>query len=193
MVFSAEPEGEFRGRRAIVALTDGVDSTSDADFEEVSERLKETGVISYFIEVDTRDEFESMLLNNCATRFSITQIKRYYRKFARNSKQEKVFDTCKMGDFERLDVSKSLYELAAAEMKNLAKVSGGRVFQAMDASDARQAFIKVAEDIGIKYSLGYYSTNPKRDGVYRSIRIELKGVPAGAQIRAREGYTAPRN
>jgi hypothetical protein len=66
-------------------------------------------------------------------------------------------------------------------MENLAKNSGGKVFPATDVSEAR-AFKAVADEIGTKYSLGYYSSNEKRDGTYRKIKIELKGVPAGAQI-----------
>ena len=31
----------------------------------------------------------------------------------------------------------------------------------------------------------------KRDGTFRKIKVELKGIPAGATVRAREGYTAP--
>ena len=90
-------------------------------------------------------------------------------------------------------MSKTLYEMANAEMQELAKISGGKVFPVADLSEARGAFKKVADEIGTKYSLGYYSSNEKRDGTYRKIKIELKNVPAGAQIRAREGYTAPTN
>ena len=78
-------------------------------------------------------------------------------------------------------------------MQDLAKTSGGKVFPVADLSEARGAFKKVADEIGTKYCLGYYPSNEKRDGTYRKIKIELKGVPAGAQIRAREGYTAPTN
>jgi Ca-activated chloride channel family protein len=78
-------------------------------------------------------------------------------------------------------------------MQNMAKSSGGRVFPVADLSEARTAFSSVAREIGTKYSLGYYSSNEKRDGTYRKIKIELKGVPPGAQIRAREGYAAPNN
>jgi Ca-activated chloride channel family protein len=60
-------------------------------------------------------------------------------------------------------------------------------------SEARNAFKSVAAEIGTKYNLGYYSSNEKRDGTYRKIRVELKGLPAGAVLRAREGYTAPSN
>ncbi len=79
------------------------------------------------------------------------------------------------------------------EMRSAAKKSGGKVFDAGDLSDARNAFKSVAAEIGTKYSLGYYSSNGKRDGSYRRIRVELRGLPPGAQVRAREGYTAPVN
>jgi Ca-activated chloride channel family protein len=194
-VFREIPKDEFRGRRALVALTDGVDSTSVAGFDEVSEEFGQAGIVSYFIQVDTREFFEENLLGDCdgAMRFSQAQIRRYYRTFYPKSKIEKVFNFCNLGDFERLDISKRLYGLADAEMQSLAKMSGGKVFLAADLSEARGAFTKVAQEIGTKYSLGYYSTNEKRDGSYRKIKIELKGIPAGAQIRAREGYTAPIN
>ena len=194
-VFSQPPADEFRGRRALVALTDGVDSTSASDFDEARENFSRQGIASYFIQVDTREFFEANLLGDCegAMRFSAAQIRRYYRMFGAKSRVEKVSGFCQLGDFERLDVSKRLYALADSEMGNMAKNSGGRVFPVADLSEARTAFQSVAREIGTKYSLGYYSTNERRDGTYRRIKIELKGVAPGAQIRAREGYTAPVN
>lgn len=194
-VFSQPPTDEFRGRRALVALTDGVDSTSLSDFEAARENFSRQGIVSYFIQVDTREFFEEHLLGDCegAMRFSQAQIRRYYRMFDPKSRVEKVSGFCNLGDFERLDVSKRLYELADSEMRNMAKNSGGKVFPVADLSEARAAFGSVAREIGTKYSLGYYSSNEKRDGTYRKIKIELKGIPPGAQIRAREGYNAPDN
>lgn len=194
-VFAQPPRPEFRGRRAMVALTDGVDSTSISDFEEARELLAKAGVVCYFIQVNTRDFFEQNLLGDCqaAIRFSAAQIRRYYKKIAANSKLETTSDFCQLGDFERLAISKRLYELAAEEMNALAKASGGKVFPVADLSEARAAFKNVADEIGTKYSLGYYSSNEKRDGTYRRIKVDVKGLPAGTQIRAREGYTAPTN
>lgn len=194
-VFKDAPKEDFRGRRALVALTDGVDSTSAADFAEARTRFNEAGIVSYFIQVDTREFFEDNLLGDCegAMRFSAAQIKRYYRTFYPKSKIEKTSVFCQLGDFERLDISKNLYELADMEMQSMANASGGKVFPVADLSEARAAFQKVAQDIGTKYSLGYYPSNDKRDGTYRKIKIELKGIPAGATVRAREGYTAPMN
>lgn len=194
-IFAEPARGEFRGRRALVALTDGVDSTSSSDFAQVQELLAKAGIACYFIKVDTRDFFEQNLLGDCqiAIRFSLSQIRRYYRKFAPGSKVETVNDFCQLGDFERLAISKKLYELAAEEMNILAKTSGGKVFPVGDLSEARSAFKSVADEIGTKYSLGYYSSNERKDGTFRRIRVDVKGLPPGTQVRAREGYNAPGN
>ncbi len=194
-VFRDPPKEEFRGRRALVALTDGVDSTSAASFSEAKEMLGDAGIVTFFIQVDTRDFFEEGLLGNChlATRFSRAQIRRYYRSINAKGNVEKAATFCELGDFERLAVSKQLYGIADTEMNELAKISGGKVFPAADLTDARAAFKNVADEIGTKYSLGYYSSNDKRDGTFRKIKVELKGLPAGSKVRTREGYTAPQN
>jgi Ca-activated chloride channel family protein len=192
-VFKDPPKEELRGRRALVALTDAVDSSSVGGFEEAKRKLSDKGISTYFISINTRDFFEEKLLGDClsAMRFSQAQIKRYYASFSPGSKIEKASDFCQLGDFERLAISKKLYELANYEMTELAKLSGGRVFPADDLNEARTAFKQVAAEIGTRYSLGYYSSNEARDGKYRAIRIDLKGLPAGSIVRARSGYTSP--
>jgi VWFA-related protein len=96
-----------------------------------------------------------------------------------------------MGQFERMHVSRTLYNIARREMSQLALDSGGKTFPTVDLRDARRAFRQVAEDIGTQYSLGYYSSNTARDGTFRAIRVTVRGVK-DAQVRAREGYRAPK-
>jgi VWFA-related protein len=198
-VFNQPAKDEFRGRRALVALTDGVDSVSETNYDDVRPNLLKAGIISYFVQVDTREFFEESLLGDCESdevlRFSKSQIKRYYQKFypKNASRAEKVFNFCDIGSFERLEISKRLYELANYEMASLAGVSGGKVFPVVDLSEVKSAFAKVAQEIGTKYSLGYYSSNDKRDGTFRKIKVELKNVPQGTQVKAKEGYNAPKN
>jgi VWFA-related protein len=194
-VFKDRPAEEFRGRRALVALTDGVDSSSVGDFELAKSELEQMGLISFFIKVDTRQYFEEGLLGDCqnAIHFSSAQIRRYYRSIKSKVGMEKAVNFCQLGDFERLAISKKLYEIADTEMGELAKTSGGRVFPLDDLSDARSAFKHVADELGTKYTIGYYPTNDKRDGTFRNIKVELRGVSRGAVVRARAGYTAPAN
>jgi Ca-activated chloride channel family protein len=194
-VFTNQPEERFRGRRALVALTDGVDSNSDAEYETAKLQFEKAGIISYFIQVDTEDYFENNVLGDCHSSlwFSRAQIRRYYDKYYPQKNFEKIYDFCQLGQFERLDISSKLYKIADAEMSEMARSSGGKVFPVADLRAAKDAFTKVAQEIGTKYSLGYYSDNEAHDGTFRKIRVELKGAPAGATVRAREGYTAPRN
>jgi len=77
-------------------------------------------------------------------------------------------------------------------MDELAKATGGKNFLAASSQDARAAFARVATEIGTQYSLGYYPTNKARDGKFRTIRVEVRGLPETPQVRAREGYYAPK-
>ncbi|HKP47294.1 MAG TPA: VWA domain-containing protein [Pyrinomonadaceae bacterium] len=196
-IFHDKPSEELRGRRAVVALTDGVDSTSDTDFPAVRAALLRAGVASYFIQVNTEDFVEDRLLKDCAddNRLSLSakQLQRYQRIFYPRASSEEFMDFCSMGPFERMQISRDLYNLARREMDELAKESGGRNFIANSLQDARAAFAHVANEIGTQYSIGYYPTNKNRDGKFRSIRVELRGTDAKAQVRAREGYFAPKS
>ena len=195
-VFQEAPREEVRGRRAVVALTDGVDSTSDSDFQTARSKLTRAGVASYFIEVNTEDFVEDRLLKDCQDDGRLTlsakQLQRYRQVFVPRARPEDFVDFCQLGPFEKMQISRDLYNLARREMDELAKASGGRNFLAASLQDARAAFALVATEIGTQYSLGYYPTNKTRDGKFRTIRVEVQGATDKAQVRAREGYFAPK-
>ena len=186
---------EFRGRRAVVALTDGVDSTSNSDFEEARGKLAHAGVAAYFIQVSTEDYVEDRLLKDCQDDGRLTlsakQLERFRRLFVPSAQREDYQDFCKLGQFERMDISRQLYNLARREMDQLARASGGRNFAAADLQQARAAFAEVANEIGTQYSLGYYPLDKTRDGRFRQIKVELRGVK-DMSVRARDGYYAPK-
>lgn len=191
-VFNEKPSEEMFGRRAFVALTDGVDSTGRAEFETARAKLMRAGVASYFIQVNTEEFVENALLKPCGEGVVLSgkQLRRYRRVF--QPRTEEVLDFCEMGSFERMQVSRDLYKLARTEMNELAKASGGKNFVANTLQDARQAFGLVAAEIGTQYSLGYYPTNKARDGKFRTIKVEVTGLREKPQVRAREGYYAPK-
>jgi VWFA-related protein len=195
-VFGEPAREEVRGRRAVVALTDGVDSSSDAEFAEARAHLLRAGVTCYFIQVNTEDYVEERLMRDCndfgTLRLSRTQLQRYRKIFVPRAPAGDYDSFCQLGPFERMKISRDLYNLARAEMADLSRSSGGKAFDAADLRDARAAFAQVANEIGTQYSLGYYPTNKTRDGRFRAIRVELKGVARDAQVRAREGYYAPK-
>ena len=194
-IFRDPPRPEIRGRRAVVALTDGVDSTSDSGYEEARAKLLHAGVASYFIQVSTEDYVEDRLLKDCQDDGRLTlsakQLERFRQLFVPTAQKEDYQDFCRMGQFERMDISRKLYNLARREMNEMARASGGKNFAAASLGEARAAFAQVANEIGTQYSLGYYPSNKTRDGRFRQIKVELRGVK-DASVRARDGYYAPK-
>jgi Ca-activated chloride channel family protein len=195
-IFREQPKDEVRGRRAVVALTDGVDSSSNSDFATAKGKLSRAGIACYFIQVNTEDFVEDRLMKDCRDdgqlSLSQRQLQRYRQLFFPKAKAENFNSFCQMGPFERMSISRDLYNLARREMNDLARTSGGRSFEAATLADARTAFARVAADIGTLYSLGYYPTNKARDGKFREIKLEVRGVKDKAQVRARDGYYAPK-
>jgi Ca-activated chloride channel family protein len=195
-VFHEPPREEVRGRRAVVALTDGVDSTSDSDFDAARTKLIRSEVASYFIQVNTENFVEDRLLKDCQDDGRLTlsakQLQRYRQIFVPGAKSDDYINFCQMGQFERMQISRDLYNLARREMNDLAKASGGKNFVAATLQDARAAFARVATEIGTQYSLGYYPTNKARDGKFRTIRVHVRGLQGTPEVRAREGYYAPK-
>jgi VWFA-related protein len=194
-VFREPPREEMRGRRAVVALTDGVDSSSDSGYEEARVKLLRAGVACYFIQISTEDYVEDRLLKDCQDDGRLTlsakQLERFRRLFVPQAQKEDYQDFCRLGQFERMDISRQLYNLARKEMGEMARASGGKAFAAASVQDARAAFAQVANEIGTQYSLGYYPSNKTRDGRFRQIKVEMRGVK-DASVRAREGYYAPK-
>ncbi|MGA9996489.1 MAG: VWA domain-containing protein [Pyrinomonadaceae bacterium] len=196
-IFKEPPGKDVRGRRAVVALTDGVDSASNSDFAAARNRLLRSGIACYFVEINTEDFVEDRLLKDCEDdgRLSLsrTQLERYRKIFLPHADADDYADFCRIGPFERMQISRDLYNLARREMNDLARISGGKTFIAGNLYDARNAFAQVAAEIGTQYSLGYYPSNKTRDGQFRKIRVEVRGVNTRTQVRAREGYYAPKS
>lgn len=194
-VFREPPRPEMRGRRAIVALTDGVDSSSNSGYDDARAKLSRSGLASYFIQVSTEDYVEDRLLKDCQDDGRLTlsakQLERFRQLFVPQAQKEEYQDFCRLGQFERMDISRQLYNLARNEMNEMARASGGRNFAAASLNEARAAFAQVANEIGTQYSLGYYPANKTRDGRFRQIKVELRGIK-DATVRAREGYNAPK-
>jgi len=76
-------------------------------------------------------------------------------------------------------------------LATLAGDTGGRTF--FDVGDFGKVFQSVQNDTSGYYLVGYYSTNTANDGAWRRVHVKIDQLPAGARIRAREGYYAAKN
>jgi VWFA-related protein len=89
------------------------------------------------------------------------------------------------------------------QMNTFAKLTGGRAYFPRFEGELPEIFHDVGNSIRNQYSLGYHPTNPKLDGTYRKLKVEIvapdgkplrvvdqKGKEVKFNIVAREGYTA---
>jgi VWFA-related protein len=72
----------------------------------------------------------------------------------------------------------------------LAHDSGGKVFVVSDLSDLAGEYSKIAQELRNTYSVAYYSTNARRDGSLRSVRVEVKNPRY--RVRTRTSYFVPK-
>src|SRR4029078_5813298 len=107
-VFHEPPKDDVRGRRAVGALTDGVDSSSNSDFGNAKMKLSRAGIACYFIQVNTEDFVEDRLMKDCQDdgqlSLSKRQIERCRKLFFPKAKQENFNSFCQMGPFERMSI-----------------------------------------------------------------------------------------
>lgn len=72
--------------------------------------------------------------------------------------------------------------------KKLTEETGGRSIAANSEKKLAQAFDEISEELRTQYTLGYYPTNPSRDGKYRKIRVETGDHEL--KVLTRKGYYA---
>jgi VWFA-related protein len=77
---------------------------------------------------------------------------------------------------------------AVAGAEDVSTSSGG--FVVRNTNDLENGIQRIARESQAYYLLGYVSTDPKRDGKFREIKVELKNGK-GLKVRARKGYYAP--
>lgn len=95
------------------------------------------------------------------------------------------------------------YLQADNEMKTFSKMTGGMWFEPRFTGEMPEIFSSINQAIRSKYELIYHPTNPKQDGTYRKLRVELvdeeghplrmqdeKHKPLKYEIIARDGYRA---
>lgn len=89
--------------------------------------------------------------------------------------------------------SKSGPEKARDILSRIATETGAKAFFPNQVSEIHDIVAEIASELRNQYSIGYYSTNNKRDGAFRRVKIELVGASAANnKLRHRRGYFAPK-
>jgi len=166
-----EQFGATQSRRAIILLTDGVDSGRGASTADQALQAVLNAQISIYVVSNgeiSRAEKQSQLnalLNSDSVTFNQIRID---------------------------DLREGLRALDDAEVKltQLADSTGGRIYKPMSFSRLDDAYREVAEELRRQYAIYYTPANKMRDGSFRRVHVQTRDP----QLRTftRIGYYAPR-
>ena len=88
-----------------------------------------------------------------------------------------------------LDTQTKGFREAEYVMKTLAQETGGRSFFPARIDDLAGVYTQIADELASQYTIGYTSKNPRRDGAWRRIIVQV--TRPNVTPRAKRGYYAP--
>src|SRR5262249_45427865 len=119
------------GRKAIVALTDGVDSFGYLTFKQILPALETSNILTYFLELDTEEFTQAGMTRECSDpahfNFPPKQIKKYLAEYGKGVVISKPHPHCLLPRLKRMQITRRLYESARRELREMANQTGGRV------------------------------------------------------------------
>jgi Ca-activated chloride channel family protein len=149
------------GRKAIVMLTDGVDSGSkQATYKQNIRDAEESSVVIYTVRYNT-----------------LPQLPERLSKIADAKTRERL----------RVKMTRD-YSVGGGYLQSLSVKTGGRLYDAENLTDVPRAFSAITEELGRLYSLGYYPKGQLRPGEKRDIKVRTRS--ANLVVHARTSYVA---
>jgi Ca-activated chloride channel family protein len=143
-----------KSRRAVIVLTDGIDSGRGSAFEAALQGLLQAQVTVYVV--------------------SNTEMERAAKKaeldsMAQGTESELRFNQIKIDDLRE---GLRVIDLSEERLEQLTAATGGRLYKpkSFDALDATYA--EVADELRHQYSLYYTPLNRERDGSFRRVLVE---------------------
>jgi Ca-activated chloride channel homolog len=214
-----EKMNKIQGRKAIVVLTDGVDTASkQATYESAIEMAASAGIITYSVQYETRNDGSSRPIyipgigGSFAPRSGLKwqdapQQKPKPESEESKSESEEKSNTSQPKEgapmsapgappssrvnSQRQQPIRDRYLIATDFLRTLAAQSGGLPFRAETIENTSYAFQLIANELHNQYTLTYISTNERRDGNYRAIAVGVNNPDL--VVRSRRFYRAPKD
>jgi Ca-activated chloride channel family protein len=87
------------------------------------------------------------------------------------------------------DTSSLVFREATFALRQLASQTGGRVFFIDDIDELAGVYGQISDELSSQYTVGYVSKNPRRDGSWRRIIVQVDRPKLA--VRTKQGYYAP--
>ncbi len=158
------------GRKAVIVLTDGIDSgRGSTTAEQAFRALVEAEAPVYAV--------------------SKTRIQRNAEQreldFYQNTSASRTLNQIRI---DGLQMSLAALEASERNLTRMAEETGGRIFLPRSFDELGDAYQQVADELRSQYVISYTPTDAARDGRYRAIRVKLKDPTCHATTRF--GYYA---
>ena len=165
--------GEGKRRKAIIVLTDGVDTAVRDNDRVLLEKFKESE-ISNAIKPEQSDILSRILNNSDAQGVTIYPL------------ALPTGDPFKLADPTPMQIA--MFSAARSRLQILADRTGGTLNAINRLEEMGKLYAAVAADLRALYTVEYQPTNSKRDGKWRGIKIETSNPELISKTR--QGYFA---
>ena len=155
---------KIEGRKAIIILTDGDDTSSKVTYEQCLAAALRSGAVVYVV-----SKAEAMIAGLKPHRGGVGRV---------------------FGTRNQADAIAAELERAEQLMADISNRTGGRMYSPLKDEDLNDVYSRVAHELKNQYIITYIPKNEERDGKFRRIGIYL--TRAGYLARTREGYYAPK-
>ena len=174
MLAARDQFAKGKSRRAIIVLSDGIDSgRGTATLEAAAQMLLKSQVTDYIV--------------------SNTEISRASKRAELDNLLAGPDNSIRFNQLHIDDLKEGLRVLDMSEqrLEQLAEVTGGRLYKpkSFDALDG--IYAEVADELRHQYAIYYTPLNKTRDGGFRKVRVEMTNPSYEATTRV--GYFAPKS
>lgn len=144
------------GRKAIVLLSDGVDTSSvHQTAASVEKNLIESDTIIYPIKYNTYDDVQKSRRTTAPIQYD--EDDRPYTVDIGPAKGERQED----------------YATAKEFLQNIAADTGGRLYNVTSTTNLDQAFLNIANELRKIYTLGYYPSSERENGASFEVKVRI--------------------
>lgn len=173
----------IEGRKAIVLFTDGVDTTSrDASYDRNLLDAEELDALIYPVQYDTYDDSLARTQGGgTGSRKGSGGVLDILGQIILGGGV--TIGSGGGGPTNCSGCTREEYELGDRYLKDMARTTGGRVYQADTTDNLDRAFSLIAEELRRQYSLGYYPKQQAQAGQRRRIKVRVNRPDLAVQAR----------
>jgi Ca-activated chloride channel homolog len=163
-----EQFAKISGRKAVVILSDGVDTSSKiASARSIVRDLTESDILLYPIQYNTYDDVQKNRRKDARVEYDEND--RPYTVQSAPVRGERAEDYREANEF----------------FSDVADRTGGRVYKVRSNTNLKDAFAAIADELRKTYTLGYYPSAGRSPGESYSIKVRV--YRPNLLVRAREG------